>query len=265
MIKIFSYGGGVQSTAALVLQTQGKLEFDKFVFANVGDDSENPETLKYFREVALPFAKKNNVDIVEVRKTTRGKEETLLNYMYRIEKGIAIPLRMNGNGAPGNRTCTNNFKIYQIEKYVKSLGVKKYIAGLGISTDEIHRARSEEWTQTIYKNLEVKRTYPLIKLNISRKDCKAIIKNVGLPIPPKSACWFCPFTRHLEWVEMRMQNPERFEKVVEIEKMMQEKRKKINKDPVWYHPSLKPLEVAVGLQENFFDELDNCESGYCMI
>lgn len=50
-LRVFSFGGGVQSTAALVLQAQGKIDFDMFVHANVGDDSEHPDTVAYMRDV----------------------------------------------------------------------------------------------------------------------------------------------------------------------------------------------------------------------
>ncbi|MEU8804899.1 hypothetical protein AB0C35_45775, partial [Spirillospora sp. NPDC048819] len=55
-IRAFSYGGGWQSTAALVLAAQGHIDFDRFLFANVGDDSEHPATLRYIREHAAPYA-----------------------------------------------------------------------------------------------------------------------------------------------------------------------------------------------------------------
>lgn len=45
MIRAFSYGGGVQSTAALVLAAQGIIDYPLFLFSNVGDDSEHPGTL----------------------------------------------------------------------------------------------------------------------------------------------------------------------------------------------------------------------------
>ena len=46
MIRAISFGGGVQSTALLVLASQGKIDFRTFLFANVGDDSEHPATLR---------------------------------------------------------------------------------------------------------------------------------------------------------------------------------------------------------------------------
>ena len=54
-LKIFSYGGGVQSTAALVLAAHNVIDYDTFVFANVGNDSEHPETLDYINSYAIPF------------------------------------------------------------------------------------------------------------------------------------------------------------------------------------------------------------------
>lgn len=66
MLRIFSYGGGVQSTAALVLAVQGKIDFKTFLFANVGDDSEHPATLRYVREVAMPYAAANGIRLEEL-------------------------------------------------------------------------------------------------------------------------------------------------------------------------------------------------------
>ena len=41
-LRVFAHGGGVQSTAALVLSAQGRIDFPVHLFANVGDGSENP-------------------------------------------------------------------------------------------------------------------------------------------------------------------------------------------------------------------------------
>ncbi len=54
--RIVSYGGGVQSTALMVLAARGRIDFRTFVFANVGDDSEHPATLAYIAGHAAPFA-----------------------------------------------------------------------------------------------------------------------------------------------------------------------------------------------------------------
>ena len=53
-LRVVSYGGGVQSTALLVLAAQGRVDFRVFLMANTGDDSEHPATLRYVRVVAVP-------------------------------------------------------------------------------------------------------------------------------------------------------------------------------------------------------------------
>ena len=40
-VNVFSFGGGVQSMACLVLAAQKKIDASLFLFANTGDDAEN--------------------------------------------------------------------------------------------------------------------------------------------------------------------------------------------------------------------------------
>ena len=58
-LRVVSYGGGVQSTSLLVLAAQNKIDYKTFLFCNVGDDSEHPDTIKYVHEVAMPYAKEH--------------------------------------------------------------------------------------------------------------------------------------------------------------------------------------------------------------
>lgn len=200
--RVFSFGGGVQSVAVMVLQAQGKLPnpYDYFIFSNVGNDSEHPETITYFNEHVKPFAEKHGINLVEVHKTTWGKKETLLEYLYRTKKSVPIPVRMN-NGAPGRRSCTSDFKIKVMDKWIKQNGYQAATVALGFSIDEFSRVRHENWHDK-HSGEKIgylkKREHPLIDLGLSRMDCHNIIKSVGLPVPPKSACWFCPFTSRVE-------------------------------------------------------------------
>lgn len=75
---VFSFGGGVQSTAALMLAARGELEVDAFLFAHVGDDSENPATLRNVHEVAMPYAATHGLALIELqRRRKTGQVETL--------------------------------------------------------------------------------------------------------------------------------------------------------------------------------------------
>ena len=39
------------------------------------------------------------------------------------------------------------------------------------------------------------RVHPLVEQEIDREGCKSIIESAGLPLPPQSACMFCPATK----------------------------------------------------------------------
>lgn len=92
------------------------------------------------------------------------------------------------NGAPGTRSCTADFKIRVIGRWLKAHGASPTnpaTIAIGISLDEIHRANTRRHEP--YENI----VYPLLDLRIRRTDCPRIIRSAGLPVPPKSACWFC--------------------------------------------------------------------------
>lgn len=270
VVRVFSFGGGVQSHAVMVLQAQKLImPYDAYVFANVGNDSENPETLEYIEKYTKPFAAAHGIKFEEVQKVRRGGEkDTLVSFIDRTERSIPIPARMS-NGAPGNRTCTTEFKIRVVDKWIKKNNFTHAIVGLGISIDEFSRMREEAWTDRQGKRKHgfwKRREHQLIDLRISRHKCVDIIVNAGLPVPPKSSCFFCPFTRRAEWIEMKRNAPALFEEAVRIENAINAKRGLSPKDRVYLHADVVPLVQAVGNQPRLFTDeiMDTCESGYCL-
>ncbi len=263
LLRTFSYGGGWQSTAALVLAAEGEIDFPTFLFANVGDDSEHPDTLRYVREIAMPYALANGIELVELHRRGRFSAETLLENMTRHNEKTGahiIPLFLS-SGKPGMRSCTSNFKIRRIAAWQRAHGASKTdraITGLGISLDEFQRARTDSgiaW-QTL--------TYPLIDLRLTRQDCGNIITRAGLPIPGKSACWFCPFHNITGWRNMRRDTPELFDKAVALEKRMSDQSEAHGHDRVFLSRTLIPLDRACAGEQLEFDFDDTCESGFCM-
>jgi hypothetical protein len=250
--------------AALVLASQSKIDYDWFVFCDVGADSENPDTIKYVDEVAIPFAKQHGIKLEIIHKRDRhGARKTLYQTIYTDKKSIIIPMYMGG-GSPGNRTCTVDFKIKPFQLYAfqnrgEAAGVRY---GLGITVDEIQRARTTE-PEMIRSKFYAQRDYPLLDLRLSLNDCVNIVHNAGLPVPPKSSCYFCPFHTATGWLNLKREQPDLFQKSVAIELHLNETRRNISKDEVYLHRSLKPLNQAVGDQASFFDN-DFCESGFCM-
>jgi len=266
-LRTISYGGGVQSTALLVLAAQRKIDFTTALFANVGDDSEHPATLDYVRNVAVPWAAEQGIAVHELHRVKRdGSRETLMQNLTRTDtRTINIPVRM-ANGAPGNRNCTATHKIKVIGKWLKANGASKdnpATVAIGISTDEFHRAnnkRAEAYERP---------TYPLLDLGIDRSRCQTIISDAGLPVPPKSSCFFCPFHRPQTWAEMRRDEPELFEKSADLEELLNARRDTLGKDHVYLTRFNKPIRNAIPEAQSMlplFDEspdTDGCDSGHC--
>jgi hypothetical protein len=271
-LRVISYGGGVQSTALLVLAATRRIDFDVFLFANVGDDSEDPATLAYVDRHAKPYAAAHGIELHELRKVCQrgpaaGQVETLYGRLTKPDsKSLPIPVRMS-NGAPGTRSCTAEFKIRVLGRWLKAHGANVQdpaVVGIGISLDEIQRInnrRAMRYEQPVYPLLD--HEPPLRRL-----DCQRIIAAAGLPVPPKSACWFCPFHRPNTWAEMRRDRPELFTRACALEDLLNTRRAALDKDPVWLTRFNRPLKSAIGVAQDmlpgFADDADyTCDNGAC--
>lgn len=266
-LRVFSYGGGVQSTAALVLAGQGKIDFPVFLFANVGDDSEHPATLEYVNAVAKPYAAAQGIELVELRyerKTGARKGEIRTIFQTLIDpnqSNAIIPMRFGRTGVPAQRACTSDYKVRRIAAWLKEHGATDNdpaIVGLGISLDEFQRARNDSGFTT-HRNI-----YPLIDMRITRQDCINIIARADLSIPPKSSCWFCPFRSNATWQQLKNETPELFDRAVALEKIVSKKSEDRGRDKLFLHRRCIPLDQAVGEQADMFADDDACESGFCM-
>lgn len=268
-IRSVSYGGGVQSTALLVLAAQGRINFPLFLMANVGDDSEHPDTLAYVRDVAAPYATGNGIELLMLDRHTRdGKVETLWGRLMREEsRSLPIPVRMS-NGAPGTRSCTADFKIKVVGKELKRRGANKSnpaTIAIGISLDEIHRANARK------VDAHERIVYPLVGigeetgLKLTRTDCQRIIRDAGLPVPPKSSCFFCPFHRPTAWADLARERPDLWQKSVLLEDTLNARRDKLGKDHVYLTRYGIPLRDAIATDDQLLPLVDDgsCDSGWC--
>jgi PP-loop superfamily ATP-utilizing enzyme len=267
--QIVSFGGGVQSTALLVLAAQGKIPYRTFLFANVGDDSESPGTLRYVRSVAQPFAVAHGLELQELRRyRLRGKHagepvtlwQQLVNPQSRT---IGIPVRMMPSGAPGQRRCTVDFKIRVIYRELRRRGATRErpaLVALGISLDEIQRAKPGRDPRLPAQV----RTYPLLDLGLDRAACIRLIQNAGLPVPPKSSCFFCPYHDMAAWQQLAQQHPSLFEKACWLEDVLRERAKRLGRGDIWLTSAKRPLREVVFMDQLPFPGIgDDCDSGYC--
>ncbi|MEV4704523.1 phosphoadenosine phosphosulfate reductase [Actinoplanes sp. NPDC049316] len=267
-LRVIAYGGGVQSTALLVLAAHRRIDFPTFLFADVGADSEDPATVDYVDRYARPFAALHGIQLLTLPRLRRdGSTETLYGRLTRPgSRSLPIPVRMAG-GAPGTRACTADFKIKVLGRWLTQHGASAAspaTVGIGISLDEIERINNRrampyEWP-----------VYPLLDHDppLRRIDCQRIITAAGLPVPPKSACWFCPLHRPSTWAEMRRDRPALFARAVQLEDLLNARRAALARDPVYLTRYGRPLAHAIREAQPLLPGLDfhdegSCDNGAC--
>ena len=74
--------------------------------------------------------------------------------------------------------------------------------------------------------------YPLREWGLNRAMLSDIIRRVGLPVPPKSACFFCPSMKMLEIQQLKRESPDMYAMAIEMERMYRDGRH-YRGDNVW--------------------------------
>jgi len=212
-----SYGGGINSTAMLLLLADEGLEFEA-VYVDHGGDW--PETKEYVQMISELF------ELTIIIPEVKGFNNIYEYYWdYQVMPAVF------------SRSCTSDWKIKQLHKYFK----KPCQDFIGISFDERYRAKRKR------KHKGIVDIYPLVDRQIDRQGCIEIIKAHGLPVPMKSGCFFCPFQKISEWKLLKIKHPELFQKAIDLEKRVFEERQKKGKDRLYMMG--RPYTL-----ENLFDE-----------
>lgn len=208
-MKVVAYGGGTNSTALLLGMFENGIKPDLILFADTG--GEKPHTYQHVKWMDAWCIANGFPPILTV--TKRGKKtlgENLEQNCLRCEMLPSI--------AYGFKSCSQKYKIQPQDMYVNNLPsakkiwkdggkIKKYI---GYDADESRRAKN-------YQDEKYEFVYPLIEWNMGREECVAIIKKHGIPLPGKSACFFCPSSKKKEILELRSKYPELMDRALKME------------------------------------------------
>jgi len=188
MIKIASFGCGVDSVAGLLLNSN----YDEIIFADTLD--ELPETYAYLDY----FEKKSGLKITRVK----SKHGSLYDYFF---KG-------KSQSSKFHHWCSDKFKIQPIRKYLREKYGKKETFEMNIFIDysEFHRMRESD-------RKYIKNKYPLVEQKLTRDELKEIIKSKGYLLPQKSGCYHCCFTTKKGWIKLRNKEPELWQKTKDLE------------------------------------------------
>lgn len=210
MLRILSLGAGVQSTTLALMAAHGEVTPipDAAIFADTGDEPAAVyEHLRWLRSAnVLPFP---------VYDVSRGR---LLDRLLAGDDEARVPFFV-GTGGISKRQCTRNYKIRPIRRKVRELlgvGPRGHVKPgtveqwIGISLDEIWRVKPSGVRFIINR-------HPLIELGVRRHDCERWLERHGYPVPPKSACLYCPYRSNAQWREMRDERPDEWERVCAVD------------------------------------------------
>lgn len=187
MKQYLSFGGGVNSTALMLLLTDRGEEFET-IFVNHGGDY--PETYNY-----VDYLRDIGFEINEIVPDVEGYHTI---YEYSIDKQILPSFRY--------RWCTDKFKIRSINNYIDT----PCTMFIGFDYGELKRSLKN-------KSGKITNIFPLIDAKMDRNACVDLIKGHGLDIPPKSGCYFCPFMHKLEIRELFLNHRELYDKALKME------------------------------------------------
>jgi hypothetical protein len=119
----------------------------------------------------------------------------------------------------GFRSCSDKWKQAPQRKYLNNSAEAKTVwrsgrkirKAIGFGVDELYRAIP-------YSDDKYENWYPLIEWGWNRNDCKEAIRRADLPLPPKSACFFCPATHKSEIKQLAQTAPDLYGRALAMER-----------------------------------------------
>lgn len=254
----WSYGGGTQSVAIAVLIAQGRLPKPEIIV--MADTSrEASETWEYLDKHVNPLLA--SVDLkVEIAPHSLSTVD-----LYSHKGELLIPAYTK-NGML-HTFCSSEWKAAVVQRYLRNgggYGPKKPVTTwIGISLDEKKRAKPGKLR---WQKLD----WPLLfNVPLTRVECRQIVLDAGLPEPPKSSCWKCPYRRDPQWKRLKDFYPDDFELACKLDEQIRYEDILRGGDGLWLHESRKPLreiEFKVVLPVHpLFQETTGCDSGQCWV
>lgn len=209
---VVCYGGGVNSLAMVA----GLLDRGERPEAIVFSDTrgEKPETYAHIENHVRPWLRSRGLDLTIVCRADSGRSKTgdasLEDECLRL--GV-MPSRVYGFGSCADKWKIDPFKWWCAEQgFIQAAWAAGGSVVRCIGFDAAEGRRVSEHEDKGYS-----KRYPLIEWGWDRDQCVAAIARAGLPVPPKSACFFCPSSRKSEVVELQQAHPDLAERAVRME------------------------------------------------
>lgn len=259
-IQVFSSGGGTQSSAISALIVQGKLPKPDFVvIADTG--LERASTWAYLDQWVRPALLSVDVEVHRIQ-SMEWTQKWATGIFSPTGGSLLIPAFTDQSGEPAKLSafCSNAWKKRVIDRWLRVVhGVKRdqYRKWIGFSVDELARAarmmRSSEYQRGLIR-------FPLIQdVQLRRAGSINLVKQMGWPEPPRSACYICSNQHRDEWKDLKENSPEEFSIACQVDRDIR------LQDPFAYlHESCVPLK-EVDFDQEPASASRACDSGGCFL
>jgi hypothetical protein len=221
---VVCYGGGVDSTAMLIALRDAGIRPDLITFADTG--AEKPETYDTVRQMDDWLVRQGFPTVTWCRKRTLDStpyedlggncshNETLPSLAFGM-KSCSIKWKQGPQDyvLKGCKSGPNARDPHPLWAVSQSKGLKLVkLIGYDNSKADIRRA-----SKVKMEDADFLYNYPLQQLGWERTDCIKRIVEEGLPVPIKSACWFCPASQKWELWWLAGAHPNLFMEALQIE------------------------------------------------
>jgi hypothetical protein len=199
LLRVLSLGAGVQSTTLALMSAHGEVERpDCAIFADTGDEKRGTYRYLDYLIPRLPFP------TIRVRRGNMSLSESTVA-LYADGSGYDQTPPFFYPGGMLAKHCSKEWKTRVVlreirrmiglkpgERAPKETAVEVWI---GISREEAHRMKPSEvpW---------ITNRWPLIDKGLRRGDCIHWMTVNDYPIPPRSACVYCPYQSDAEFDAM---------------------------------------------------------------
>ena len=211
---IVSYGMGVDSTAVLVGMHQRGETPDLILFADTG--SEKPETYAYL-PVINEWLAKVGFPLVTIVKNPKPRthDRSLFEQCHRLSVLPSL--------AYGKHSCSISWKIKPQHKFLRTwqpaidAKARGELVTFCVGYDAGKQDSCRQYKAEGKALPGTRNRYPLIEWGWDRARCELEIAAAGLPVPMKSACFFCPASKKTEIDWLAAFHPELAAKAMELE------------------------------------------------
>ena len=261
-LTVLSLGWGVQSwTLAAMMALDEMPRADFLVHADT--HHEHQETIA-FRDKQGPWLGEHGLTVVTV-----ASDRTHVNAQWSGSESVMIPAfttdRLTQQHGQIRRQCTHDWKIMPIRRFIRQELTRRGRSAKPGAVESWQGISLDEWTRMRTSDVKyITNVYPLVDRRMTREGCVAWLERHNLPVPPKSACTFCPFKSIESWRRMKQADGPDWQEALEVDATIRDKRPKA---ALFVHPYRLPLAEAVRIPEDQgasqlgFDQL--CDGGHC--